>query len=186
DDPHDEERTRKFARLLRKESRRLSKLVADVLDVARLGSGRKPRLVCEDIDLERIVREMVEAFAHRAEEVGVRVAIVRSPDLRGPLVVHADRVAVERIASNLIDNALKYGGGKDGEVKIELGRDGACAWLRVADRGPGVPPGDEERIFDDFYRARFEDHGVQGAGLGLSIARRLARAMEGDIVLERG
>src|SRR5690606_29416712 len=77
-------------------------------------------------------------------------------------------------------------GGKDGEVKIELGRDGACAWLRVADRGPGVPPGDEERIFDDFYRARFEDHGVQGAGLGLSIARRLARAMEGDIVLERG
>ena len=102
-----------------------------------------------------------------------------------PLPATTDRDAFEQIVLNLLDNACKYAGA-GGEVTVQLGPQvGASAELRVLDRGPGVPVEHRERIFEKFHRVddtlTAEKH---GAGLGLSIARQLARGLGGELRYE--
>jgi signal transduction histidine kinase len=99
-----------------------------------------------------------------------------------PVTVATDRDALEQIVLNLIDNACKYAAA-GGEVTVSLAaRTAGGATVRVADRGPGVPPEHRERIFEKFHRV---DDALTaektGAGLGLSIARQLARGMGGEL-----
>jgi signal transduction histidine kinase len=93
-----------------------------------------------------------------------------------------DRDALEQVLLNLIDNACKYAAA-GGEVAVSVAPgEGGGAVVRVADRGPGVPPAQRERVFEKFHRV---DEALTaeraGAGLGLSIARQLARGMGGDL-----
>ena len=109
-------------------------------------------------------------------------SVVRRPDAGGAAAVLADRDAVRQILLNLLDHAAKYApAGGPPEVSVRDAGRGAVA-LAVADRGPGVPPREAKRIFERFYRV---DNAVTretgGNGLGLSIARRLARGMGGDL-----
>jgi signal transduction histidine kinase len=100
-----------------------------------------------------------------------------------PLIVIADAIGLKRLFANLIDNAVKYGG----SARVSLAREGDEAVVSIADEGPGLAPGDLERAFEPFYRAepsRNRDSG--GIGLGLSVARSVARAHGGDVVLRNG
>ncbi|MEI9965617.1 MAG: HAMP domain-containing sensor histidine kinase [Caulobacteraceae bacterium] len=93
-----------------------------------------------------------------------------------PLVVEADALGVERVLGNLIDNAVKYAG----RVRVRVRRDGAWAVIDVKDNGPGIPASDLERVFDAFHRvesSRSPETG--GIGLGLTVARSIARAHGG-------
>jgi signal transduction histidine kinase len=92
-----------------------------------------------------------------------------------------DRRRVEQILTNLAANALKFGG-DDGAIELTGRFDGVVAVLAVRDEGPGVDPEDRARIFERFYRMADHDR-VTGTGLGLPIARDLARAMGGDLDL---
>jgi two-component system sensor histidine kinase KdpD len=85
--------------------------------------------------------------------------------------------------ANLLANAVEHSGGKP--VRVSAGQDDGHVWLRVADRGPGVPVEDRERIFQPFQRGRGEP-GRRGAGLGLAIARGFAEANGGTLRLETG
>ena len=100
-----------------------------------------------------------------------------------PMIVNADALGLRRLFDNLIDNAVKYGGC----ARVSLAREGDEAEVRIADAGPGMPPSDLERAFEPFYRtepSRNRDSG--GIGLGLSVARSVARAHGGDVVLQPG
>jgi two-component system OmpR family sensor kinase len=97
-----------------------------------------------------------------------------------PIVVEADDTALKRLFANLVDNAIKYGGHAD----VRLGVEDAVAVVEIADRGPGLPAGELERVFEPFYRAEpSRNRATGGVGLGLAVARSIARAHGGDVVL---
>ena len=144
------------------ESDRLERLVANLLDFGRLERGRR-KYAREPVDLVALLKEM---------DIGVGG--------RG-CVALADPDAVRQILLNLLDNAAKYAPGAPPEVSVRAAENGVE--LVVADRGPGVPRGLEEKVFERFFRA--DDalaRCTNGSGLGLSIARGLARGMGGDLV----
>jgi len=88
---------------------------------------------------------------------------------------------VERILLNLLDNALKYRAEDAPSIELALRVDTGRVLFVVSDNGPGITARDRKHIFEEFYRARFENYGVQGSGLGLAIAHRLAHALGGDL-----
>ncbi|MBI1757849.1 MAG: HAMP domain-containing histidine kinase [Actinobacteria bacterium] len=153
---------------------RLSRLVDDLLALARLDEGQpsgRPRQV---IDLAAEVVAVVERYA--GARVPVR-GVVEAPSVP----VLADPDGVRRLLTNLVDNAVRHA---RTEVRVEVRGDGGTAVLTVSDDGAGVPEVDRERVFDRFARrddARDRDGG--GAGLGLPIARALARSHGGDVTL---
>lgn len=169
-------RSRYFATIGR-ETARLTRLVNNALDFGRLEAGRKEYHPAA-IPLGPWLGGLVETYAPRAGESGVR--LVATPPPAGA-TVSCDPDSLDQIALNLIDNGLKYGA--EGGI-LELHVDSvAGGWaVVVADRGPGVPAAHRERIFDRFHRV---DDALtatkQGAGLGLTIARRLARDQGGDL-----
>ncbi len=159
------------------ESERLGRLIANVLDFSRLEQGRKKYRIKRQ-NVAEAARAVIERERLRFETAGMRVES-RLPD---EAAVRFDRDALEQALLNLLDNALKYGR-TGGTVEVALEREGARWRLDVLDRGPGVPPEHRERIFEAFHRV---DDSITatatGVGLGLSIARRLARDLDGDAI----
>ncbi len=185
----------KAARTIVEEANRLERLVAelDTMDRLRTGAGG---LRPEQIDARSLLDQTVERFGARAVGRGVELmvigetaagaAAVPAPGaLAGPpdLGFSADRVAVDRILGNLIENALAVVPSPGGHIWLEA--RGSADWitLLVSDDGPGFPPGATERIFDRFYRGDPARSGP-GSGLGLAIVRELARAHGGEALAE--
>jgi len=169
-----------YLRTLRREADRLGHLVENVLAYARLERGRSASTV-EGVEVQRILDRCLPRLEDRAEQAGMRLVLDANDD--GPAQVRADATRVEQILLNLVDNACKYGRSDD-EPTIRLGiesRPGGLAFL-VSDSGPGVAPGDRRRLFRPFDKSAQEAaQTAPGVGLGLSISRRLARDMGGDL-----
>jgi signal transduction histidine kinase len=185
-DPVSGEQVERFAGHLQAESLRLGHLVEELLDLSRLGRAGAD-LPREPVDLAPLLGRVAAGFAHRAREEGVAFRAVGLPD--GPangsgVVLATNGAAVERIVLNLLDNALKYRRRDGARIDLSLERGGGRARITVADNGPGVPRADRERVFEEFYRVRYDDYAVKGSGLGLAIARRLARKLGGEVILE--
>jgi two-component system sensor histidine kinase KdpD len=155
---------------------RLSQLVTNVLDLSRIRAGG----VVLDFQLNT-AEDLVGAAIQRARGVSDGRAIIAKVDLSTPtLTARFDFVQTLRIVGNLLDNALRHS--PLGEpVEIATIRDGSWLVIRVADRGPGVPEMERERIFEPFYRPATEAPDAGHAGLGLSIARRLAELQGGSL-----
>jgi len=157
------------------EADRLNRFVADLLDLSRLNAGSFT-VSPEDNAVEDLFGAALQRVSGTLRERGLHVEV----DAGKPLLVgRFDFVHSLRIVVNLLENAAKFS--PDGST-IDLGaeRRGDEIRIAVADRGPGVAPGEEERIFEPFYRpgGRFDSG---GAGLGLSIARRMAEAQGGAV-----
>ncbi len=167
-----------------RETERLTRLVNNALDFGRLEQGAH-RLAVQDCDLAAELRTLGQTQEPRLAEAGLALQL----DLpAGPQVGRADRDALQHIVLNLLDNAVKYAA-EGGEVLVALrpSAGGAGADIVVADRGPGVAPADRERMFGQFARldeSLTAERLQGGAGLGLSIARALARRMGGDLRCE--
>lgn len=164
---------RDLAEAICEEAERLERLVSNLLDMTRLQSGAvEPRR--EWVPLV----EVVGGALTRAEArlAGRRVRTDIAEDL--PLV-SLDPVLVEQLFINLLENAAKYTPPAS-EIEIHAAREGGTLVVSVGDRGPGIPPGEEERIFERFHRGAHA--GVGGAGLGLAIARAVAEAHGGRLV----
>jgi two-component system, OmpR family, sensor histidine kinase MtrB len=157
---------RRPAELLVDDVARLRDLVEDLMEISRLDAG-EARVREERVDLGSLVRAAVRS---RAWEDRVRV------DGDG-VVVQSDHRRLERIASNLIGNALEHGGR---DVLVRVARDGVGPFLEVSDRGAGIPPDRLPHVFDRFYKADTSRAGP-GSGLGLAIALENARLLGGDI-----
>jgi signal transduction histidine kinase len=168
---------RTFIRYIASESERLSGIVDQLLNVARLDAGDL-HVEPEVIDVAAVVEEVVETASATAEVNGHRFE-VDLPD--EPLAAAADREKLRQVFGILVENALKYSpGGGTVTVGARL-RDDAVE-VRVADEGVGIPAGERERIFRKFYRAESTVRdGGGGTGLGLFIAKELVSAMGGRI-----
>ncbi|OZM83672.1 HAMP domain-containing sensor histidine kinase [Pseudonocardia sp. MH-G8] len=163
-----EERERLHLLLLR-ESRRAGRLVDDLLVLARLDAGLELRH--EPVDLWELAR----AEAERAQ----LLAPDQRVEVRGePVTVPGDASRLAQVLGNLLDNARRHAGPGAVTVTVSAGHP---ATVLVADDGPGVPPQDRERIFDRLVRLDEARGGDGGAGLGLAIARGIARAHGGDL-----
>ncbi|MBW3619351.1 MAG: PAS domain S-box protein [Actinobacteria bacterium] len=152
---------------------RLERLVNDLLVVADLDRGRV-RFGRELVGLHDAV-ELASAEEQDHGEDRVRIVGDRR------LAAAADGNAVVRIVRALISNALKH---SDGLVRVELAREGHEVTVRVADEGPGIPPWEQERIFQRFHRLGDHLHRTQGPGLGLSIAKALTDHLGGTIEVD--
>jgi two-component system, OmpR family, sensor histidine kinase KdpD len=158
---------------------RLADLVTNVLDLSRIRAGGV------QLDLElNTAEDLVGAAIRRAMGIAQDRAIIPHLDFNSPaLAGQFDFVQSLRIVGNLIDNALRYTR-PGGAVDVFATREESWLAIRVADRGPGIPPAERERIFEPFYRPRSESPDVGHAGLGLSIARRLAELQGGRLSYE--
>jgi two-component system, OmpR family, sensor histidine kinase KdpD len=156
------------------EARRLDRLVGNLLDLSRLQAGAaEPR--ADAVAVEDLITAATGYLRADAERIQVRLPSC-------PAVVHADPHQIQRVLVNLIENALKYSP-PDEPVQVRVTATSAEVFVRVIDHGPGVPPGEAERIFAAFQRGASGTR-VHGAGLGLAIAQGFAEANGGRIWLE--
>ncbi len=173
----DERKRADYLAVIGEEAQRLARLVGNVLDFSRLEQGAK-RYELTDFDLAAELRALVEAHAPRLAAAGL-TPVVEAP---GRLPVTSDRDAVVQVLLNLLDNACKYAASGRELTLTAVGDTTGGARVTVADRGPGVPEAQRERIFEKFHRVDERLTAERGgAGLGLSIARRLARGLGGDL-----
>jgi PAS domain S-box-containing protein len=177
DIPFGEEERRTFLGYIASESERLTEIVDQLLNVARLDAGDL-QVDLGRIDVGSVVSEVVET----AEESGVMNGHRFEVDLPGePLAAEADPDKVRQVFNILVENALRYSP-KGGTVTVGARRNADRVEVRVADEGIGIPASERERIFRKFYRAESAARdGAAGTGLGLFIAKELVTAMGGRI-----
>jgi signal transduction histidine kinase len=169
--------TGEIARHINKALASLSALVDSLLDISKLDAGAvQPEL--QNVTL-RAVLERVEAdYRPVANGKGLEFHVI-APDL----LVETDPVLLERLVRNLVDNAFKYTAA--GSVTLAAHLDGRKARIAVRDTGPGIPPHERERIFEEFYQiGNPERDRVQGLGLGLAIVQRIAQLLGLPVELE--
>ncbi|MFC4498268.1 MULTISPECIES: sensor histidine kinase [Streptomyces] len=176
-----EERDKHLARL-RAEAARMGVLLDDLLLLARLDAAEvEAPLRMEAADLVELAGQAADAF--RASHPGHPLTVTPGP---AAVPLRMDPHRIRQVLDNLLTNAAVHTP-PGTPVSVEVAVSASTALVRVADRGPGIPPGDRDRVFDRFYRidkARSRDRG--GSGLGLSVARSLARAHGGTLRLGEG
>jgi two-component system OmpR family sensor kinase len=181
--PHrDEADYRETLAIVEQQAARLSRIVEDMFTLARADAGNYP-VRREDMYLDEVVGEVVRAarVLAAARDVGI--------ELRAPegIPFTGDEDLIRRLVVNLLDNAVRYSpAGSTVRVQVDTAQDGHT--IVVQDAGPGILPEDQGQIFERFYRvdrARTRRVTDAGAGLGLALARWIARLHGGDLVLTR-
>jgi signal transduction histidine kinase len=175
----DPERMREFLQVITRETQRLTHLINNVLDMSQIDAGRKTYRFVPG-DLAELVRQTLEAYRYQLDQQGFQLRKELDP---GPLTVDLDEEAMTQAFINLLDNAVKYSNGAEQRaIEVTLRRQGNRALLGVRDHGIGIPVGEEERIFDLFYRVNdTRVQGVKGSGLGLTLVRHIVVAHGGRV-----
>jgi signal transduction histidine kinase len=181
--PADEDR---FLGTISREAIRLNQIVDHILEFARLEAG-KVVFRFEVVDVLSVIRDAIDSFRPKFEEAGFRLEVDLPSEL--PLV-RADAAALSQCLLNLLDNALKYSRGRR-EVRISASSrrghsgDAGVVAVSVRDRGIGISPRDQKRIFEKFVRIDTGlVHDVKGTGLGLSLVDQIMRAHGGHIEVQ--
>jgi two-component system OmpR family sensor kinase len=151
-------------------------LVEQLLALARQ-EGAGPGAT-ESVELEELARQAVSELLPTAHAKQLDLGLATTE----PVTVSGVREALHLILRNLLDNAIKYTPA-GGRVDLSMGREAEGAWLAVEDSGPGIPEGEQERVFDRFYRVPGTEAG--GSGLGLAIVRTVAERMGAEVRLGR-
>jgi PAS domain S-box-containing protein len=177
DVPFGEEERRTFLRYISSESERLTEIVDQLLNIARLDAGDL-QVDLGRIDVGSVVSEVVGTAEESGEVNGHRFEVDLPEE---PLAAEADRDKVRQIFSILVENALRYSP-DGGTVTVGARKNADRVEVRVVDEGIGIPAAERERIFRKFYRAESTARdGAAGTGLGLFIAKELVTAMGGRI-----
>ena len=174
---YDEETQQKFLNVIASESRRMARLVTDLLTLSRYDSNKK-KTQKESFDLGELVKRCQEKLAIEIKKKQHKVNCFVTADV--PLV-YADKYDIERVVLNILTNSIKYTP-EGGEIKIYVGFVYNDAYIKIFDNGIGIPEEDLSRIFERFYRvdkARSREMG--GTGLGLSIAKEILDKNGGSI-----
>jgi PAS domain S-box-containing protein len=166
-------KTRAHVEAGRRQIKRLSDLIGDLLDVSRITSGQM-KLQQEPVDFSAVVREVVTRLEPEATKAESRLTVETPKALPGS----SDRMRLEQVVENLVTNAIKYGAGKP--IHIRLAATAERVTLTVQDQGIGIAPEHQARIFERFERA-VSERNYGGLGLGLYITRTIVEALGGSI-----
>jgi signal transduction histidine kinase len=161
-------------KFIRSSTTKMDSLINAILKLSR--EGRR-ELIAEEVDLRRVFEIILSSMKHQIDETGTKVAL--SPNLP---IVRSDRLSLDQIFGNLVDNALKYlQPGRPGQLKIDAEDHGSNVTIIVRDNGRGIADQDRERVFELFRRAGRQDK--PGEGIGLAHVRALVRRLGGDITV---
>lgn len=177
----EEERTARRLSVIVSESERLTRLINNILSFSKHRRGQL-ELSRAPTALDPLIAQVLKQFEPALESKGVQTEV----ELNAPRPARVDPDAIGQILANLMSNIEKYGY-SGGRAIVHSRQEGARTVITVQDRGPGVPDDQRERVFSPFVRLsdRLQD-GVTGTGLGLTIARELARLHGGDLQLRAG
>jgi two-component system phosphate regulon sensor histidine kinase PhoR len=177
----DAETAREFVEVIDRHSARLKHLVDDLLDLAKI-EAKGFRLTIGDVDLAPVVEQAVRLLEPTARRRKVRVEALVPGDLPR---VRVDPRGLEQVVSNLLDNAIKYGG-EGARVRVTAKvDDGGAVEIAVSDDGPGIAPAHLTRVFERFYRVDAgRSRELGGTGLGLSIVKHMTELMHGTVGVE--
>lgn len=174
------EKRGQYLRIIMAESERLTRLINNVLDFARL-ERRQKRYDMRPLDLHALLARTWEGQELHLRENGFSARWQAAPP---PYRVNGDEDALAQVVVNLLSNAEKYSGERK-EVELHSYLDNGSVFVSVLDRGSGVPAGEEAKIFEAFYRAHDSlASGIQGSGLGLTLAQRIAKEHGGEITYQ--
>jgi signal transduction histidine kinase len=175
-----QEKYQEYFRIIREESERLSALINNILDFSRIEAGRK-EYDFKQTDLAELVRSTLESYRFQIEQNGFAFEENIANDIPP---VNVDREAIARSLLNLVNNALKYS--KDQKfIGVSLYRANGSVKLEVRDRGIGIAPAEQDKIFEKFYRCGDPlVHNTKGSGLGLSLVKHIAQAHGGNVFVE--
>lgn len=174
------EKYQEYFRIIREESERLTALINNILDFSRIEAGRK-EYEFKETNLPELVCSTLDSYRFQIEQHGFTFEENISRDIPP---VNVDREAIARSLLNLVNNALKYS--KDRKfIGVNLYRANGSVKLEVQDHGIGIPPAEQEKIFEKFYRCGDPlVHNIKGSGLGLSLVRHIVRAHGGEVQVE--
>ena len=176
----DEEARRSFALAIEHEADRLNRLVGNLLDMSRIEAGAlKPEKEWYPVD------ELIhDVLGHMQPVLQGRIVQTHLPDDLPP--VELDYLEMDQVLTNLIENAVRYTP-PESPIEVSAQIEGDQMVISVADRGPGIPQADKERVFDKFYRVLGTQRnatGITGSGLGLAVSKGLVEAHGGHIWVE--
>ncbi len=173
-----EENIRPFAGKIRNESTRMTKIVADIIELTRLDTGSE-NLVWEQCDLYKIAVNAVDSLGNTAMGLDISISVEGSRTM-----LEAVRQLLYSIVYNLCDNAIRYNH-RGGSVKVSVFRKNTVTVLRVKDTGIGIPEDDRERIFERFFCVdKSHSKSVGGTGLGLTIVKHAVMIHNGTIEVQ--
>jgi signal transduction histidine kinase len=174
------EEAHEYYRIINRESRRLTRLINNILDFSRIEAGRRQYQFAET-DVAEIVTEVLQSYERQMTNAGFEARTNIQADLPPALIDHE---ALAQALLNLIDNAVRYSDQvKRIEVSVRL-RGGDIA-IEVADQGIGIPKAEHQRIFEKFYRVSTGlVHDTKGSGLGLAIVKHIVEAHRGRVTVE--
>jgi signal transduction histidine kinase len=176
------EQRQQFLGLVVAEAERLSRLVNQVLDMAKIESGQAD-WQSEDVDLAAVLEQALRTTAELFRERGAHVALQR-PAFVPTLRADADRL--QQVVINLLSNAAKFVPAGQGRVDVRLQVTAAALTVEVQDNGPGVPPAQQALVFEKFRQGGDARSRPQGTGLGLPISRRIVEHFGGRLWLRSG
>lgn len=175
----DDSRAQRYVGVITSESQRLSRLIENVLSFSRLGRGTL-KISSKPGAIKHCINNTIEAFLPVLSQRGLDIRY----DSKDDSIVSFDEGNLEQILNNLLSNCEKYAP-QSGLIIIESWYNEGVCYIRVKDSGPGISSTEHNRIFNPFYRcSNALTDGVTGTGIGLSLARDLARAHGGDLVVE--
>ncbi len=175
------DKVQEYGEYIEGESQRLTALVDNILDFAKIESGRKTYRF-ETADINDVVRETLKTFDGRLRHSESRVMLQGPQQALPPIRVDADAIA--QALSNLLDNAFKYGNGAQ-RIEVRLSRREKWIEISVKDQGVGIAREEQDKIFERFHRVGTGlIHGVKGSGLGLSIVQHIVEAHHGRVAVE--
>jgi len=174
------EEAHEYYRIINRESRRLARLINNILDFSRIEAGRRQYQFAET-DVAEAVTEVLQSYERQMASAGFEAGTNIQPDLPPALI---DRGALAQAVLNLVDNSVRY---SDQVKRIEVSvclRGGDIA-IEVADQGIGIPKAEHQRIFEKFYRVSTGlVHDTKGSGLGLAIVKHIVEAHRGRVTVE--
>ena len=174
------EKFQEYYRIIRKESERLSALINNILDFSRIEAGRK-EYEFKETDIAVLVHNTLESYRYQIEQNGFSFEEHIADDLPP---VQVDREAIARSLLNLVNNALKYSRDRK-YIGVNVYRANGSVKLEVIDKGIGIPPAEQAKIFEKFYRVGDPlVHNTKGSGLGLSLVRHIVQAHGGEVSVE--
>lgn len=169
----------KFINIIADESHRLEHIIEDILSLSRI-EKQQLAINVTSFDLVAKIQSLSHLFAERLEQKNMQLVLPNS----GPIMIETDEQRIENIVTNLIDNAINYSEDNK-KIVVRAEESSRMVRLSIIDQGVGIPPEEQERIFERFYRVdKARSRQTGGTGLGLSIVRHLVKTMNGTISVE--